>query len=219
MDVKTRDLIDKLTRLSTHPGNTPEEREGAVRALARIQARIAADTETADGKNSGGYLYYRLPDIVCGAKRAESGYIPTTEITALIRKDIKFLRGTGRGKGKAADIAVPNAIATAPREMRITVSHKYLGNGVSSITVKIRNVPADWWQIGYSYYDDAKQWPRPEPTGKLLALRGALLELMWAYNYDGTDAQIDHFNRGFYEHVEADGHGDGGYKDIMGSWR
>jgi hypothetical protein len=77
--------------------------------------------------------------------------------------------------------------------------------GGSSVYITLKNVPADWWTDGQDYYDPTRTYRKAGP--ELQKLTDALYDLMNAWRYDRSDAQVDYFDTNFYPHVEADGHG------------
>uniref|UniRef100_UPI003F493C71 hypothetical protein n=1 Tax=Nonomuraea sp. CA-251285 TaxID=3240002 RepID=UPI003F493C71 len=198
MDMSSK--IAALTALIAHPKTGPDEKASAERLLERLQRRVARETAesgTAPRRGTG----YQLPDVVYGSKYQELGRLYGAELTKVIRADIKLLRDLGRKPSRAGEIKLGEPIGDAPPNIKFSVKHHHY----TSVTVTITGVPADWWV--------KKDYPYPHIAAgpQLKAIGDALRELMWAYNYDGSDAQVDYFNRGFYEKVVADGHPEGSY--------
>ncbi len=193
--------INALTALINHPKTGEGEKAAAARMLERMRAKAEADGQDTSTRTWG----YQLPEVAYGSKR--TGYIPLKEVAALIREDIKMARKIGKTAAKAGGVAIADPIADAPDDFKFGVRMAPRG---SSLYITIKNVPADWWVDEAPYWDD-KAPTRKAAGPRLQALADALYAIAWSYNYDGSDAQVDYFNRGFYEHVEADGHGESEY--------
>lgn len=199
-------LLDMIKRASTGQG----EREAAEYALNTMRAKLKAmdvDLST-DGWNmtAEGQRYYRLPEGWHGSKY--DGYKPIVELTARFRAEIKELRLLGKRLNKAAgtDIALvgsdlSDAIAEMPAQIKVSV-RKDKG-GYKSVYITLKNVPADWWVDKVNSYGDTVRAAGPE----LQKLADALYDLMTAWRYDRSDAQVDYSDTNFYPHVQADGHG------------
>lgn len=199
------DKIAKLKALAAKPG-TPAEKEAAERMLARLNAKLAERGETPDPGGRG--MFER----VYGEKY--SGYLPGAELTRLIRADIALARKLGQKAAKPGDLKCADPIGDAPKQIRFYVRHESYSGG-RSLYVTIKGVPAEWWGWEQPYYSDDPKDRFRAPGPRLQELADELFDICWAYNYDGTDAMIDYFDRNFYEHVQADGHGQGPYpRDI-----
>ena len=193
MDMSTK--IARLNDLINHPKTSEEERDAAKRLLERLARRAtreAAENGTTPRRGAG----YQLPDVAYGSKYQEMGRLYGAELTKVIRADIKLLRDLGRKPSRAGEVKLNEPIGDAPAYIKFSVKHHH----GTSITVTIRGVPADWWITKDHPYEHIAAGPQLEAIGD------ALRDLMWAYNFDGSDAQVDFFHRGFYEKVLADGY-------------
>lgn len=202
--------IAKLVALIEHPRTGENERAAARRMLDRIKAKATERGEdvTEGSKDWGGY--YRLPPVRYGDKY--DGYLASAEIAKRIRADIAFARKFGKQTAKAGSVKVADPIGDAPDSIKFYVRKEDYAGG-RSIHITIKGVPAEWW-IDKEYDHDPGNTYRA-PCSRLLALRDALKEITWAYNYDGSDSSVDYFNRNFYDHYRADGHGESAYpRDI-----
>lgn len=201
-------LLDMIKRDSTPAG----EKEAARYALKTMQDKLAAldvDLST-DGWNTteAGQHWYKLPDGWYGSKY--DGYKPLVELTAIWRAEIKALRLLGKKLNKIAgtdlalaDSDLSDAIIEMPAQIKVSVRK---AKGGSSVYITLKNVPADWWTDGQDYYDPTRTYRKAGP--ELQKLTDALYDLMAAWRYDRSDAQVDYFDTNFYPHVEADGHGE-----------
>ncbi|MEU7855132.1 hypothetical protein [Nonomuraea sp. NPDC049141] len=191
---------------------TPEgERDAARRLLERLKRRAAKDGLNTSENAPEWQPYYRLDRRAYGSKYT-GRYIPSAELTKLIRADIALLRKLGRQPARPGDVEIPDPIGAAPASIKFFV-RKEDSSFTRSIDITIKGVPADWWTDRPDPYDPSMKWRAPGP--QLTALRDALKEITWAYNYDGSDLLTDYHDRNFYDHYRADGHGEGDYpRDI-----
>ncbi|MEW1843003.1 hypothetical protein AB0392_34115 [Nonomuraea angiospora] len=193
--------IDACKALIDHPNTPDAEREAACRLLVRLQARAHRDghtSGTAPGHRGPGRRAY-------GAKY--TGYIPSAELTKLIRADIAILRKLGRQPARPGEVKVPEPIGDAPASIRFSVKKEdYTFSRSITITITITGVPADWWIDREDSYDSTMKWRKAGP--QLTALKEALQEITWAYNYDGSDLTTDYHDRNFSDWYRADGHGE-----------
>jgi hypothetical protein len=198
--------IDAGKALIHHPKTPETEREAARRLLVRLQARAERDVH--NGGRAPGHR--GISRRAYGAKY--TGYIRSAELTKLIRADIAVLRKLGRQPARAGEVKVPEPIGDAPASVRFSVKKEDYAGG-RSIHVTITGVPADWWIDQVDPYDSTMKWRKAGP--QLTALKEALQEITWAYNYDGSDLTTDYHDRNFYAWYRADGHGEGDYpRDI-----
>ncbi|SEU46779.1 hypothetical protein [Nonomuraea wenchangensis] len=201
--------IDACKALIHHPKTPEEEREAARRLLVRLQARAQRDGHN-DGAAPGTPGYHGPGRRAYGAKY--TGYIRSAALTKLIRADIAVLRKLGRQPARPGEVKAPEPIGDAPASIRFSVKKDDYAGG-RSIDITITGVPADWWIDQPDPYDSTMKWRKAGP--QLTALKEALQEITWAYNYDGSDLLTDYHDRNFYDHYRADGHGEGDYpRDI-----
>ncbi|MEV0236821.1 hypothetical protein [Nonomuraea sp. NPDC050786] len=201
--------IDACVALIDHPKTSEEEREAARRLLVRLQARAERDGQ--NSTTSVGTPGYHGPGRrAYGSKY--TGYIPSAELTKLIRADIALLRKLGRQPANPGEVKVPEPIGDAPASVRFSVKKEDYSLG-RSIHITITGVPADWWIDQPDPYDQSMKWRVAGP--QLTALKEALQEITWAYNYDGSDLTTDYHDRNFSDWYRADGHGESDYpRDI-----
>ncbi len=199
-------LMDLIKRVSTGEG----EREAAKYALQTMQYKLRdLDIDlSADGWGftKTGQEYYRMREGWYGAKY-DGKYRSVVELNQIFRDEIKALRALGKKLNKVAgtDLALAgsdlsDAIIEMPAQIRVSVRKD---NGYKSVYITLKNVPEDWWVDEVNSYGDTVRAAGP----KLQKLADALYDLMTAWRYDRSDAQVDHFDTNFYPHVKADGHG------------
>lgn len=179
--------------------STPEhERAAAVRMLERFRALLAEQT----GTHSAGVADYRW----YGERYADTQRLDLVDVAKLIRAEIKLARKIAKVAAVPGAVKVADPIGDAPAEVKIGVRTQYYAGG-GAIDVTIKNIPAAWGWTEVpddSYYD---QRPRKVPTEALRALARAVKAVMDSYNYDGSDAMTDYFDKRFYGGVSADGLG------------
>lgn len=203
--------INACVALIEHPNTPVEEKDAARRLLERLKKRAeregGQEVTRAAQEWSG---YYRLPPVQYGAKYEK--WLPSAELAKLIRADIKLARKLGRQPAGPGEVKVPDPIGDAPASIKFSVRKEDYAGG-RSIHITISGVPADWWIDKSDTYRPDYTWRAPGP--RLVALRDALKDITWAYNYDGSDSMVDYFHRNFYDHYRADGHGESDYpRDI-----
>ena len=182
--------IERLRALAEHP-NTPEhERNLARHALGRLLKRAAeADREA----------FAAWAPAWQGEKFQETRGLSLTDITALIRDEIKMLRKIGKQAGAtpagAGALQIPEPIDEAPAEIKIGVRQPHYG----LIKISVTGIPEVWgWQRGIVL--GSEQWVA---TGALARLGAELYALGNVYNFDDSDVQADHHHRRYYLNVEA----------------
>ncbi len=193
---RLNDIIERKT--------TPEgEREAAKYALNALRLKLEALNLTAfAGEDWDRYKREY------GSKY--TGYMAMTELNKILRTRIKDIRAIGKklctpGAGLVLHgTDLTDAIAEMPDFIKTSVSK---GRGTQSIYITLKGVPADWWEDAtddrYGYVQHYRK-----PGERLQAIVDALLDLMWEYNYDGSNIAEDYFDRNFYEHVQAVDAGD-----------
>lgn len=182
--------LEYLTALISHAGTTEVE----VKAAKSARARLAGALEAA----APGPANQWEPRWT-GEKYQPGRYLPGTEITALIRAEIKVARALAKYAAQPGEVAIPDPvtgpIAAAPPGIRFGA--RILHHG--SIAITVENVPAEW---GYGTYgEDFHGNPCEAPSPALYELGVALDTLGNQWNYDDSDPQVDHFNRGYYLNV------------------
>ncbi|MCF6467301.1 hypothetical protein FAF44_02590 [Nonomuraea sp. MG754425] len=203
--------IDACVALIEHPNTPEEEKATAQRLLERLRIRAQREGQDISEKSEEWSGYYRLPRRQYGSKY-DGRYIPSAELTKLVRSDIALLRKLGRQPARPGEVKVPEPIGDAPASIKFFV-RKDDNTFTRSIDITIKGVPAEWWIDREDPYDRSRTWRSAGP--QLTALRDALKEITWAYNYDGSDLLTDYHDRNFYDHYRADGHGESDYpRDI-----
>lgn len=180
-----RDLIEK----TNHDG----ERSNAARALARL---LDGQAKT-DGGESGWNLYNRW----YGDKYHLTTGKTLTEIAKMIRADIKLARDLAKKTPAVpGDVAIIDPIGDAPAEIKFGVRTQYYSGG-GSIEIIVRNIPDLW---GFTTVTDDWGHKRAMPTAALKTLAKELKAVSNAYNHDGSNAQIDYFDKRFYGGVSTE---------------
>ena len=186
-------LIDTHTGVALDITGEWEDRLRSIRELGG-QVRLALTL----GKRNPD-TRYRLPEVWYGAKYNRS--LNLVQIAALLRAEIKVSRFLG-ALPPDGTLAVPDPVADAPAGIKVSVTSSYKGRG--SIRITVKNVPKDWgWCRGVDYRDpwETERWL---PTQALQNLLDALESLRQAYNYDGSDAMVDHFDTNYYGGTDVD---------------
>jgi hypothetical protein len=119
-------------------------------------------------------------------------YATAADIAKLIRADLK---------AAVADGDLPTTFNDHPVSYAVTVDNY---SGGRSIDISVRGIPeaarTKLMEPGdYGYRDHLDGYPVdiPEATALLKKLEGYL----WAYNYDGSESQVDYFDRSYYGHA------------------
>ena len=115
------------------------------------------------------------------------------EIAAAIRQDIK------------------NAIAKGklPKGLKVSVRYDRFAGG-SSIDATITAWPDGFmwlnpdWVVANREHEDRYQDNVPRYTAQAKAIIDKLTEMHGAYNHDGSDSMVDHFDVKYYGHVNVD---------------
>jgi hypothetical protein len=197
-----------LENLIFHARTGAAERAAAERMLDRaLAAAQKAGEVTTTGDGAGVWHGYRLPEGSYGAKYEEVKHLSTTEIAKRIRADIKLARKveTKLGAATGSEVALVDplaALATMPKCIKVSVTTDYYSGG-SAIRVRVYNLP----EKGWGYVEDWDRYGRYKvwvPGPQLKAILDALKEIHWSYNYDRSDAMVDHFDRNYWGSVEVD---------------
>lgn len=169
------------------------ERSNAARALARL---LNGQAKT-DGGESGWNLYNRW----YGDKYHLTTGKTLTEIAKMIRADLALARKLAKTTPAVpGDIAVIDPIGDAPDQITFSVRTSYYSGG-GSIEITVKNIPDLW---GFTTVTDDWGHERAMPTDALRALAKELKAVSNAYNHDGSEPQIDYFDRRFYGGVSTE---------------
>ncbi|MFJ1939073.1 hypothetical protein ACIOGZ_41280 [Kitasatospora sp. NPDC088160] len=136
---------------------------------------------------------------VLGEKAEATWDLPTGDVAALIKAEIRAARQPAP-RGAAPDaVARHNPIRDAPKGTRITVHHRQF-TGNCAIDVTIRGVPLDWAVDGVEEVGPGRTRRRlSEPCG---ALVDAVTAISDAYNWRGDNTLVHDFvDVRFYSHV------------------
>lgn len=185
---KLQARIGRVRAIVDHPRTNEHLRAVAAHKLEKLLAQLA---ETSHGSG------YQIPDGWYGAKYDPKRSL--TDIAKMIREEIKLLRKIGNLESDAA-VAIPSPIADMPAGIKVSVRQPHYG----SINVTLSGVPAEWgWMRGVDPRDfwGQERWMH---TPALQALLDELETLMGAYNYDRSDAMVDHFDVNFYGRANVD---------------
>jgi len=111
--------------------------------------------------------------------------LSTKEIAKLIRQEIKTI---------------------APQGFKISTRSEYFSGG-SSIDIRIKAIPEGFILFNPAYDPNRPRWGNGEneyysPEAKKLL--DQLEAIMAAYNYDGSETQVDYFDVNFYGSVAFD---------------
>lgn len=185
---KLQAKIERVRAIVDHPRTNEHLRAVAQHKLEKLLAQLD------EAPHSSGY---RLPDGWFGAKYDPKHTL--TDIAKMIREEIKLLRKIGNLESDGA-VAIPSPIADMPAGIKVSVRQLHYG----SIVVTLSGVPQEWgWVRGIDPRDfwNQERWMH---TPALHALIDELDTLVNAYNYDRSDAMVDHFDVNFYGRVDVD---------------
>jgi hypothetical protein len=188
---KTHQRIERLRALAGDGNPNEHEREVARHALDRMLERMTTAQRTEWTPNWQGEKY-----------RTTRG-MGMTEITKLIRDEVKLLRKLGKLAANAAAesaVALSEPIGDAPAEIKISISQPHYG----SVAVKLTGIPQAWgWRWGKRNAWEGDTCERWIATDALEALGAELSRLGNVYNYDNSDVMTDYFDRRYYLNVNA----------------
>lgn len=186
---KLQAKIERVRAIVDHPRTNEHLRAVAAHKLEKLLAQLAEATSSGN--------YYRIPDGWYGAKYDPKRSL--TDVAKMIREEIKLLRKIGNLESDGA-VAIPSPIADMPASIKISVRQPHYG----SINITLSGIPQEWgWVRGVDPRDFWQQ-ERWMHTPALEALIKELNTLMGAYNYDRSDAMVDHFDTNFYGRVDVD---------------
>lgn len=198
-----RSTVQKLKELIER-GATEGERDAARRMLERALRKAAKSGGTAPGgKGAGAAAGSGFEDHrVYGSKYDQVSRMGLAEIAALMRQDVKLARKLGDGPAEPGDLAISNPLAAMPKGVKVSIRSEYFSGG-GAIRIRVKEIPEDW---GFVTEPDRY---RPDvmvkvPSPAFAVALDQLREIHWAYNYDGSDIQVDHFDRNYYGGVDYD---------------
>ena len=190
---RTTSRIERLRALAEHP-NTPEHEANLARhALARLLKKAEVQAET---------THYTWTPNWQGGKYQDTRSLGLTEVTKLIRDEIKLLRKLGKQAATTGGAALKSfdPIGDAPASIKIGVRQPHYG----SIKISVTGIPQDWgWRWGKRNAWEGDTCERWIPTDALEALGRELRMLASAYNYDNSDIMTDYFDNRYYLNVDA----------------
>jgi hypothetical protein len=194
MNARTEAKIEALLALINHAKTSEDERDAARRALKRIY-----DAHEMHRKDADTPEYSRLynPGAWQGSKYESASRLTLTEIAKLIRADIKMAQKIGRKVTDSKAIAVRDAIADAPAQIKYSVRTEYYSGG-GSIDVVIKNIPETW---GWTMQPDEFGNLQPVATPAMAELYAAVDAIHRSYNYGNSDGMVDYFERRYWGHV------------------
>ncbi|MFD4596690.1 hypothetical protein ACFWPQ_01530 [Streptomyces sp. NPDC058464] len=193
MDVrasKVQKKIQLLNALIAHPRTGEAERDAGRRMLQRVISKAAAEGVKI---SESGYVDSRT----YGAKYDHSGRLDVSDIAKLIREDIKLARKVAKKAAAPGSLAVVDPLADAPAEVKFGVTARRYAGSHRVIDIKVRNVPANWWEERTDDLGDTGKFATPA----LKALAAELRSIMDAYNHNGSDLLSDYTDVRFSGHV------------------
>ncbi|MFB7836169.1 hypothetical protein [Streptomyces sp. NPDC056056] len=195
---RTAQKIELLQNLINHPRTAAEERDAAQRMLKRVieKARENGEdvTDTRTAKAGG----YRLPEVVYGEKYEQVKHMRLPDIAKLMRADIKIARKVGTKSSTPGALATVDPLGDMPKEIKISVTSEYFAGG-GAIRMRVKNIPLEW---GFVQEQDRWGDMRWVPSDAFAAVLTDLEVIHQAYNFDGSDSQVDYFHVNFYGSVD-----------------
>ncbi|MEV6676264.1 hypothetical protein AB0N09_05255 [Streptomyces erythrochromogenes] len=198
---RTAKKIELLQNLINHPRTGAEERDAAQRMLQRVVAKARengeqiADAQT--GRNQSGY---QLPEVVYGDKYEQVKGMRLQDIAKLMRADIKIARKVGTKSFAPGAVAVVDPIGDMPKQIKVSVTSEYFSGG-GAIRMRVKNVPREWGFVKKPNLWGEMRWM---PSAAFEAVLTDLKVIHQAYNYDGSDSQVDYYHVNFYGQVDYD---------------
>ncbi|MFE8941169.1 hypothetical protein ACFYNX_27305 [Streptomyces sp. NPDC007872] len=195
---RTARKVELLQNLINHPRTAAEERDAAKRMLNRVIEKArdngedVTDTRTA---RSGGY---RLPEVVYGDKYEQVKNMRLPDIAKLMRADIKIARKVGTKSSTPGALATVDPLGDMPKEIKVSVTSEYFAGG-GAIRMRVKDIPLEW-----GFVQERDRWGdmRWVPSVAFAAVLTDLEVIHQAYNYDGSDSQVDYFHVNFYGSVD-----------------
>lgn len=197
---RTAQKIELLQNLINHPRTAAEEREAAQRMLKRVIERARDNgedvTDTRTPKAGG----YRLPEVVYGDKYKQVKGMRLPDIAKLMRADIKIARKVGTKSSTPGALATVDPLGDMPKEIKVSVTSEYFAGG-GAIRMRVKNIPLEW-----GFVQKRDQWGdmRWVPSDAFEAVLTDLKVIHQAYNYDGSDSQVDYYHVNYYGSVDYD---------------
>ncbi|MFJ3793501.1 hypothetical protein [Kitasatospora sp. NPDC090091] len=201
MDEKQRARAAKMQAVAEDDRVPDGLREAALNRLAALQERhgLLLEEQVPPPRQPA------IGSRVLGAKAEATWDLPTRDVAALIKAEIKTARQPApRGPARDA-VTLHNPIRDAPKGTRIHVSHR-LSTGSASIAINVRGLPNDWAISGSSEVRPGVV--RNVPSSACRNLAQALWVIGDAYNWRGDGYMQDYVDCRFFFHVElycADG--------------
>lgn len=141
-------------------------------------------------------MTYQMRETVYGARYEETRSMSTTDVAKSFRADVKAAI-------KAGDL---------PKGLKLSIRTKYYSGG-SSISVdivafpgRVLNAERIKWDAEnpHGTYYNCPESVRELHNGAVCATLAKLEAMLDAYNFDGSDSQVDYFHVRFYAHVGVD---------------
>ncbi|MFE0778076.1 hypothetical protein [Streptomyces sp. NPDC058861] len=195
---RTAQKIELLQNLINHPRTAAEERDAAQRMLKRVIEKARDNGEdVADARTAktGGY---RLPEVVYGDKYEQVKNMRLPDIAKLMRADIKIARKVGTKSSTPGALAAIDPLGDMPKEIRVSVTSEYFSGG-GAIRMRVKNIPIEW---GFVQEQDRWGDMRWVPSAAFAAVLTDLEVIHQAYNFDGSDSQVDYYHVNFYGSVD-----------------
>lgn len=192
MNKRLQRRIQLIQNLINHKNTSPEEKASAQHALQRLQENNP--TDWAATAPTG-----HIPDMFVGSRYTSGQDI--ADIAKILRAEFRLRRKMAK---KTPDTnptapAILDPIGDLPDDIKISVTIDRFSGG-QAIDIRLKNVPDDWFTT--------EQWhghPTRRATPRLKAVAQELNNAVQAFNFDGSDSQIDYFHVNFYSHVTVNG--------------
>lgn len=187
----------------------PGTRESIERKLGYLRELINRDTtpenEILAAKSKYERLRKRLDDAPAarkwkpawqGSLYEQTKNLTLTQVTALIRTEIKLAKKLAAAAVKPGELALPDPFAVIPAGIKFGVRQPHFGK----IIITVKNIPAEW---GFTTREGSG--PDEFPTHALYDLGSALTEIGNAYSYDNSDIMTDYHDKRYFLDVQAEG--------------
>lgn len=175
---------------------SPGEVAACERALERLRATAAAAEAAGDDWDGHWYGTRAL-----GSRYAETAGLDIVELGRVIRQDLKLARRLATATVAPGAVAVPDPIGDAPAGVTFRVFTRRGTMCDDHLSVQIVGHDHAW---GWELHEDHPDYGRITlHTPAMAALVEAVEGIVAAYNYNGSDSQVDHFDVRFYSNVSA----------------